>query len=418
MTITVKRIHTLTLNQIFAMPIIVFFIFFAFFSPLTRSFGNIRYFFAILLMIVTFNNKSIARIIPIFIFSSVVLLMLVLSGRFSERGFNAPISHETHFTALFMVSVIAEYLKKSDDEIKRFIIRFTLLLLTISTLVSIYYVLRVNQYAIRFNEAYGFTRVLRFSQTYSICMICMPMFLYLIYTHNNKTKLLGSRMIICALLILFICCIVVSLFATAVFLLSMGFLIIWSSRIYKSNRIAFLLLVMLIVLFFIVVCIIPDQFAEFIYRNTEDINWIIKLRIRGITDLVFGTDLSPEYSMERRTELASYSLNTFKEHPILGIGYNEFGYGVIGMHQEWLDMLGTFGLFGTIMFAVVFIPFLMGIYKQCPNQLDRNSYIVCLCMFFVLGFLNPCLSFQVLFVILCVAPNISSLLKTDRRNAI
>lgn len=410
MTIKIRTKLNFSLNNAIMAAVVTVLLAFYYFSPLTKSFGLIRYFLSIFMLLVTYTRKSLTRVLPTFLFTSAVLLLLVLSGRLSERGFNAPISHATHFTAWLIVTVIAEYLKRAGKELQRYFIQLALFFLSVSTLISIYYVLRVNQYAIRFNEAYGLTNVLRFSQTYAICLLSDCLFFVILCTRKQKTASIHSWLFF--VFALFTICIILSLFATALILMLIGMLLGIAILMHDRHKIALVILIGLAILLGILVLGFPEQIANLIYSLTENLNWIIRLRVRGIVDLLLQTDLSTEYTMERRTELAFYSLTTFRNHPLLGIGYRGFGYGIIGMHQEWFDLLGTFGLFGTILFAAIFGTYLRSIYLSCVDTMDKRTFLLCLCLFLVLGFLNPCMSFQVLFVLMCVAPHVSSLVKT------
>lgn len=406
-----RKGESVSVSQIISLAVIFFVLFFSFFSPIYKSFGIVGYFFAILLLAVNFDKAFLKQLLPALLFATTTLLLLLISGRFSERGFNAPIVHAAKFNMLFLVLVIAVYMKKSEKKIGKSILWFSLLVLSVSILISLYYVFKIDKYAIRYNESFGYPRVLRFEQTYSICIFCVALFFALFSA--KKTFCSRKRCLaVLFLFLLFAACLGVSLFTTALLIAVIGIFLALVVRIYQKHVRAFWILLLLAILILVTVTTLSEQVSKLIYRLTENMNWIIRLRVRGIADAIFSTNLSTEYSMERRSELASYSWETFKSHPIFGIGYREFGYEIIGMHQEWIDLMGTFGIVGTLLFAIMFCYYVRIIYKQCDNQIDRSSFIVCLCMFLALGVLNPCLSFPVLFALLCVAPNVSLLIRS------
>lgn len=404
------------INDLLAITIIVFLLFFTFLSPVTRSLWLVRFCSGVVLLLLAYDRRSIVNTLPLFVFSSMVLIELYLSGRIDERGFNAPVSHVTHFTGLFSVAAMAQYMKNTDRRLKSMIIRFALSLLLISAFISLYYVLRVDVYAIRFNEGRGYMNVLRFSQTYSICIICALLLSLILYSRKNRITKAYSKYYV-FMLIVYVICIFLSLFATATLLMAFGMGLTILAHYFKNKQ-QLIILIIAINLAILLVIAFSEQIALLIYKLTENLNWVLRLRIRGIVDIVFGTSLSPEYSMQRRSELASYSLTTFKEHPFFGIGYGKFGYGVIGMHQEWFDLLGTFGMVGAIFFLVALGIFLKSIYSHCTNALDRSGFMISVCMLFILGFLNPCLSVPVLFSVLCIAPNTSALIHSDKEKHI
>lgn len=404
-----KKGDSISISHIFSLAIIFFILFFSFFSPVYKSFGLVSYFFAVLLLLLNFKKQFLKQMLPALLFATTTLLLVLFSGRFLERGFNAPISHATKFNVLLLTLVIGCYLKTAGKQFRKHIFWFILFVLSVSILISLYYIVKIDKYAIRYNESYGYPNVLRFEQTYSICFFCVALFFALL-SAKKGLSCWKRRLAVLLLLLLFAACLGVSLFTTALLIVVFGIFLAVIVRLYQKHIRAFWTLLLFAILILFTIMAFSEQVSKLIYRMTENMNWIIRLRVRGIADAIFSTNLSTEYSMERRSELASYSWETFKSHPIFGVGYREFGYGIIGMHQEWIDLLGTFGIIGTLLFATMFSYYVWNVYKRCDNQIDRSCFIVCLCMFLVLGVLNPCLSFPVLFALMCVAPNVSVLI--------
>ena len=149
-----------------------------------------------------------------------------------------------------------------------------------------------------------------------------------------------------------------------------------------------------------------------VIKLTANMNYVLQNRIRYVFQDILNVSSGISYNHERREELASYSLNTFKEHPLLGVGYSGYGYGVIGCHQEWPDMLGVFGLLGSIVVWGVIIRMIVVTYKGLTSREEKDLFLVLAAMFGILGFLNPCLGSPLLFALFVIAPNVKCLFKS------
>lgn len=378
--------------------------FVAFFSFYKSSIGIECLVVSVIIIALNIKRSNIINYFPYLLFCAVTIFLLLISGQFDVRGFNSPINHTMKFVYLLLTVALVIGIKELPKSNKRKVLKWTLVSIIISTITSLYYVFFVDKYAIRYQDMKGFDNVIDFSQFYGICLIsCVLVFLVLNY---RKQFSLWIQLIV--LVIMFVC-IGVSLYVTGVLLCLMG--IALSYAIYKfdqSKSKAMIGVITLIGLLF-VVFLFGNQISDWIYDVTEPLNWILKDRIRSVADTVFRTDHNILYSYDRRDELAEYSLTTFRENMVFGIGYKTYGYGIIGCHQEWQDMLGVFGIVGTSIFALLMFHLFNYVKRNIDNIIDLHSFYIAMILFLILGFLNPCLNLPVLFAVFVIAPNISLL---------
>ena len=346
-------------------------------------------------------------VLPSLVMAVVTLFMLAMSGRMSERGFNAPVVNEAKFVYIMFAQCAAIAMRLIDRRKRRMVLIATFATIAVSCLISIFYVVTQDIYAIRYFEAGGFKNVMDFDQSYSV-PFAFTLILFLLI--SSKRKELKGRILPIAFLIISAYFAVVSLYTTALIFIALGIVICFLPTLYRKSKKVFMVLIFMGVLSLIVGVFFNQQISDFLYDLTEGMNWIVRARVRSVIDTVFRTDHGNWYNTNRRNELAGFSLATFKQHPIFGVGYSGYGYGVIGCHQEWYDMLGVFGFVGGVCILFVMLFYIRQAYLNAETQMDKDALLISVAMLTILGFLNPCLSKQVLFLVFVVAPNLSSLL--------
>ena len=360
------------------------------------------------LIALNFTNRNFITWLPFATVCALTTMLLELSGQAAVRGFNAPIIHTLKFIYLMFTVALSISINRFSKEQKKRVLKWVLISVLISTCISLYNVIFVDKYAIRYYETRGFTKVVDFSQFYAICLLLCVLF-FAIVSYRGKTRVF--KYIVLSVIIL--ACIGLSLYVTGVILTALGIVLAFAFNKYKENKSKAAIWAFVAILVIIVIFVFGNSISDWIYNITEPLNWIMRDRIRSVADTVFRTDHNLVYSYDRRDELASYSLNTFRQHPLFGIGYSSYGYGVIGCHQEWQDMLGVFGIIGTATFAVLIAYISKKIVKSISNKTDIYAFYLALLLFVVLGFLNPCLSLPILCVVFVIAPNISALFEPD-----
>ena len=391
-----------TTRQFLTYIIILTVIFITFCSFSRDSFGMECIILSIVLLILNLSIKSIMEFLPFILISMVTLLLLFFSGQASVRGFNAPINHALKFVNLMFTAAVSIGMRNLPKKYKLSILRVAILSITISVLNSLYNVIIVNKYALRYYAELEFTTVADFDQFYGICFVLCVLICALFLW--NKGYKIRKFVPVCIIMSLFVC---LSLYVTGLLICMLGVSIAFAIYMYLRNKRRATVSAIVVMLALVIVLVFRNQISDFIYSITEPLNFILRDRLRSVADMVLRTDHNLAYSYDRRNELAGYSLNAFYQHPLFGVGYESYGYGVIGCHQEWQDMLGVFGAIGTSIFISLMIWFIKFVIKNVNNKADIYVFSMAFILFFILGFLDPCLSLPVLFAVFIIAPNIS-----------
>lgn len=376
--------------------------FMIFFSFNNSSWGSVCIVATLVLIILNCRYDYLKPLFPFVLVCGIPMLLLFMSGRAAERGFNAPVNNALKYIHLMFVVALSIAMKKMSRQERHTILKWTMVSLTISVLISLYYLLRVDIYAVRFSELRGFPMVIGFDQFYGLCMFLCVLFFTVISCKQEKNK---TKYIV--LIIIWLACVGLSLLVTGLLLAVMGIALGLAVAKYNESKSKTILWVIAIIILGFVVLVFRTQISDWIYSITDSMNPFLKDRIRSVTDTLLRTDHNIAYSYDRREELAGYSMSTFRNHPLFGIGYKYYGYGIIGCHQEWQDMLGVFGLFGATVFVILMMCHSRYLLKRMDNEIDKSAYLIALLVYIVFGFLNPCLTPPSLSVLFIVAPNAS-----------
>lgn len=351
------------------------------------------------------KEKQMVPVVGTLFICLCALMLLLFSGRSGERGFNAPIAHALKFVYLLFAHVMVVLMFRLKEYQRRNVMLVMMVVICISAGISLFYVTFVDVYAVRYFAERGFTQVVNFEQLYAIPFLVTAVVCLLL----SKTRHIKQVLAYLPFVLLSILCVYFSLYTTALLLMVLGFgMAFLYSQFYRSPK-RFWIIVGTIVLLIVLCFVFRQQVSDLLYAVTEKMNWLVKARIRSVVDMILGTSQENWYAPDRRNELAGYSLNTFLNNPVFGVGYGEYAYGVIGAHQEWYDMLGVFGVVGTVLFLGVMGVISVQTFRHAKTVVDKASFIICLTMFIVLGFLNPVLNLSVLVAVFVVAPNISAL---------
>ena len=369
-----------------------------------RSFGAVCAALSLILIVSNFTEGNMMKWAPFAIVGAIATALLVLSGKMSLRGFNAPILHTLKFIYLMFTVSLAIGMDSLTRIQKKRVLQGVLISVLISTLISLYNVILVDKYAIRYYESRGFTTVFDFSQFYAICLLLCALF-FAVISFRRKARIWPYVLLTGAIF----ACVGLSLYTTGILLSALGIGMAIAIRRYTVARNRVILWVTALAFLVILVYFFRQQISDWVYRITKPINWILRDRLRSVVDTILRTEHTLSYNHDRRDELAGYSLTSFRQHPLFGIGYAGYGYGTIGCHQEWQDMLGVFGLVGTGIFVALMVFLSVQVLRKTETRTDATAFVLVLLLFIALGFLNPCLSLPVLSVVFIIAPNISVL---------
>lgn len=400
--LTIKLSYNGSITKYLTYLIVLVSLFLAFFSYTKASFGIECILLSVVLLLLNFKTNHLTELLPFMIICGIAMLLYAFSGQISVRGFNAPVNHMLKFVYLLFAVSLSIGMRELSRDARAKAIKWMLFSVLISVLISSYSAIFVDRYAIRYPEERGFNNVVGFAQFYGICLIlCTLVFVLLRY---RKRYSIWKQLLYCVPILI---CIAVSLYVTGVLITALGIGFGFALHKYDSSKTKAAMWAFIIILLLGLMVIFSTQISDWIYKITEPLNWILKDRLRSVADTIFRTNHNLLYSYDRRDELANYSLTTFKNHPLLGIGYKDYGYGIIGGHQEWQDLLGVFGITGAFVLGLALLFFVRIIIKSIDNKIDLHAFYIAVVVFFILGFLNPCLNLPVLTAVFVVAPNIS-----------
>lgn len=361
-----------------------------------------------LCLLLHFDFSLIKNLIPTFFMVVITMFMLVAAGRYGETGFNAPVNNVLKFVYIFFAMSVGLAVKTMTPIQRKKIILLTVLLILVSAAISLFYLITVNVYAVRGPADYGLVgKVMSFNQIYSV-----PIFIFIAtFVLFAMWKEISLFYKICIVLIIgfFIFFIVKSLFTTALILAIAGIIVgILASILYKSIK-SFVKLMFCVGVLIGVMYIFSNEIANMLYDFVGIFQYTLRDRLIRVIDLIFNLDSGIKYSFDGRKELAQFSINSFMKHPLFGVMYFDYGYGIIGCHQEWADLLGTFGIVGTLVFLLTMVFNCKVMIDYSDKKIDKYCFIASIIIIFILGFLNPCLTSHSLFAAFVIAPNISCL---------
>ncbi len=376
--------------------------------------GTIQLGVSVLTIFIYYQNEKTYQALPILAFTFFALVLLVLSGQMRARGFNAPIKHVLKFVHIlyaFTAFIFIRYIA-SETERRIFVIAMLLVTVVICARSVVLVLTSGNAYAIRYASRYGFeSDVAGFNQVYAIPFYIVIVSFVLV---NLKKKKPIYVLLLLGALLIYLLFVGISLFTTALIMSAAGLVLLFFFTMFRNNPTKlFRVVLTLIILAALVILIFPYQIMDILTRVTKGMNYVIRDRLLYVAEQILRVPSGISYSYERREELASYSLQTFRQYPLFGVGYGGYGYGVIGCHQEWIDMLGVFGIVGSaVVFAILTYMFLV-VYRDLESRKEKDLYIILVVMFIVLGFLNPCLSDPLMLALFVIVPNVKYLYGKD-----
>ena len=394
-------------RQLCSFTILFVTIFIVFTSLNKESFGTECILLTVVLFLLNTKPQNFATLLPFLVTMGIVLTVLWLSGKFSERGFNAPIKHALKFVSLAFTVALSNVMQGLSDKDKLTVLKTAFISIGISSIISLYNLIFVYEYAIRYPDYRNITTTLNFNQYYAICIVLCIIVFAMSWFNYYKIK---KYLLFCLLLVAVVA---LSRMVTGMLICVLGIAVGFTIRKYTQSKEKFFLLAMGMFIMLGIVFLFRNAISDWIYNVSESMNWIVRDRLRSVADMALGTHHNNEYSYGRREELMGYSMTTFRNNPLLGVGYKGYGYGVIGCHQEWPDMLGIFGIVGMGVFIGLIIMFIKHIKKSISNKLDLQSFRIAILLFVVLGFLNPCISMPTLCAVFIIAPNISIIIPSN-----
>lgn len=294
------------------------------------------------------------------------------------------------------------YISGRDKEEKKHVFKLAMFCIIGTILVSLYYIFAVDPQAIRNTQRdVALFGVGDFMLMYAMAIAVGPL-TFLIFKRKKEHKKIFWNIV--SLLLISVCLILCNL-VTSVVIAIISIMVTYIINC-KDKRVLIVLGILLLGAF-----VLRSYIADFLYyvASMNLFYWSTNNKIVAIANVLNG-DMNHIDTLSRRFMLADWSLKSFFEHPVFGINWKNHQYGVIGCHMQWADDLGRYGLFGNIIIFINYLYMANYTIKKSENIFIKNSMRVIWTMFFILGFLNPCLSATNLMMIFVVIPAMDGLI--------
>lgn len=295
----------------------------------------------------------------------------------------------------FVYPIVFFYVIQLNEKEKKSIFNWAIFCITITVIFSLYYVLFVNPQAIRDTHYGHLWGVGDFQLMYAIAILFGPLLFLIIDRIKNKNK---CFYLVISLILMGLCLILCNLVTSVVVAIISIFITYCITKRSKS-------LYLIISIFLPVAWFCKKTIARsLIYiANKNLFYWSTNNKILAIANVLLG-EFSNVDTLSRRWMLINQSLTSFKQHPIFGINFKEHVSGKIGCHCQWPDDLARFGIVGNFIIWFNYIHIAKVTIRNSNDQMIKNVMISSWICFFILGFLNPCLSGTILMVIFVISP--------------
>lgn len=298
---------------------------------------------------------------------------------------------------MMIYPILYIYVKRLNKEKKRTLFNLAIFSIVGTILVSLYYILFVDPQAIRNTQrSVPLFGVGDFMLMYAMAISVGPIFFFIIKRIKDGKRSIGY---ILSFLLIIICLLLCNLVTSVVIAAISLFVMYIVSRNNKS-------MISILCIMSILLYIIKSNIAQLFYfiASKNLFYWSTNNKIIAIANVLNG-DMTNIDTLSRRFMLASWSINSFKEHFLFGINWKNQKYGVIGCHMQWADDLGRFGVIGNLLFLIDYLYMFNYMKQHTLNTFVKNSIVTVWIMFFILGFLNPCLSATNLMMMFVIIPS-------------
>lgn len=284
-------------------------------------------------------------------------------------------------------SIIYIYIMSLNKKDKKIIFNWIVFCITITVIFSLYYVLCVDPQAIRNTQRDYLWGVGDFQLMYAIAIIFGPLLFLIIDKLKNNKKCFG---LLCSFILMGICLLLCNLVTSVVIAIFSVFI---TYCITRKNKVIYL-----IIGFFSMVAVFLKSFFSNLLMKLAEKNlfyWSTNNKIIAIANVLKG-DMTNIDTLSRRMMLINQSLKSFQDNPFFGINFKEHVEGKIGCHSQWADDLGRYGIFGNIIIWYNYIKIAKMTIRYKNDKIMKNNMMSVWISFFILGFLNPCLSGTIL----------------------
>lgn len=205
--------------------------------------------------------------------------------------------------------------------------------------------------------------------------------------------------------------IVLSNFTTAYFLLLLAITL----ALLTNNKRPFVSMLILGIFLLMVSPFLLDLLNLFLITMKNMIpSMRTQIKLEGIISIING---NIDYgSVTSRSGLLRNSIESFLSAPIFGVGAYYSNREVIGIHAQFIDDLGRFGIVGAIPIFTFMFLILKKVFMRIQDRKIKNAYLYSAFIFFLLGFMNPTQAYGISFSVFFMLPVIVSYINSENES--
>lgn len=139
-----------------------------------------------------------------------------------------------------------------------------------------------------------------------------------------------------------------------------------------------------------------------------------QIKLDGMINMING---NIDYgSVTSRSSLLRNSISSFLSAPFFGVGAYYSNREIIGIHAQFIDDLGRFGIVGSFPFFTFMFLVLRKTFIKIKDRKIKNAYLYSAFIFFLLGFMNPTQSYGISFSVFFMLPIITTYLQVAKED--
>lgn len=324
----------------------------------------------------------------------ITILRCLFAGAI-DLGYFSPMQAAIGRYQFFVYVMLFAYVNELEKKEKEQVFNIALLSIMVTVLVSLYYLRVIDPQAIRNTQGVSYFGVGDFQLMYAIAVFLGPYFIFIKEKIRRHDKFMMH--VICFILMI-VCIILCNLVTSVVISIASIAILYFISLEKKEEQLIWGIVTIVFILMKSIWASLLKKIAE-----TNIFYWTMNDKLNAIANILLG-DMTNTDTLSLRVKLTNISLDSFKEHPFMGINFKNHQSGIVGGHAQWVDDLARFGILGNI---IIWLNYFL-VAKKTINisktmkikRIMGGVWIV----FLVLGFLNPCLSGTILTIIFIVIP--------------
>lgn len=340
------------------------------------------------------------------------LIMIIFRSLYANNtgiNFSDPMKVTIMLSNMIVAYSLYLYIRDRSNFFQRKVLQVSMLAISITILVSIYFVSYVDYLAVR-NARKINLGVGDFDFIY--CIVFLAIVCIAILRSHSTSKNMKFKIMFLYLLTLVL--IIKANFMTALllFLIASISAFILNHNMKTVHRFILLIGSCMIGVFFITFKV--DIGNVLILVSNKDIfSWVINEKIIAIGNqlLGFNSDLD---TWGVRIEKIRYTIESFISNPLFGLNYADYNATTIGGHAQWFDDLARFGIVGMIFMSFFYVNIYRSTIKKIEDEVSKNATQLGWLLFIILGFLNPNTMATVTMILFIVVPFAGSLVNETR----